>query len=161
MYCRTHSNIPNEEAPKNDQSDSDDAEVVTPISKGSRAKSRKAESLPEIMQNYVEEKKKRRVEKEILRNSENPVIEFFTNMGKTVATFSPLGQARTKSQVFSIVSTMEIEHLSSSSLTPVTTRSTTPDLTVATTSRPTLTNLSNNSFYPSLYDEESRNVFQQ
>lgn len=86
-----------------------------------KAAVRNDESIPEILKEYVDEKKRSRLEKQTKDlvkpsvNENNPLIDFFINMGKTTATFPPLWQATVKNKVFQIVNSYELQMLSNSS----------------------------------------------
>lgn len=78
------------------------------------------ESLPQILKEYITDRKRSRLEKQTqLTKSadihDNPIIDFFINMGKTAATFPPLWQAIVKTNVFEIVNRYETELLSGTS----------------------------------------------
>ncbi|CAG9822209.1 unnamed protein product [Phaedon cochleariae] len=87
--------------------------VSRPVSRVASAKSdavpnkknksapRTAESMPEILKEYIQEKKRSRLEKQTLATAtqstdskDSPLLEFFTSMAKTTSTIPPLWQAK-------------------------------------------------------------------
>lgn len=77
------------------------------------------DSLPEILKEYVQDKKlarlQRKSEASTSEDKNIPLVEFFVNMGKTAATFPPMWQATVKSKVFEIVNSIELQLLAETS----------------------------------------------
>ncbi|CAG9822199.1 unnamed protein product [Phaedon cochleariae] len=111
--------------------------VSRPVSRVASAKSdavpnkknksapRTAESMPEILKEYIQEKKRSRLKKQTLAiatqstdSKDSALLEFFTSMAKTTSTFPPLWQAKVKNKIFEIVNFHELALLEASSASP-------------------------------------------
>lgn len=90
-----------------------------------KTEAKKTETLPDILKEYVQDKKRFRLEKQALATGtqstdgkNSALLEFFTSMAKTTATFPPLWQAKVKSKVFEMVNSYELALLQNSSASP-------------------------------------------
>lgn len=86
------------------------------ISRKTKSTSRNAETFTEILREYVDEKKRSRLQRSTtIPRPDDSVLDFFINMGKTATTFPPLWQASIKKHVFEIVNSYELQLLAGTS----------------------------------------------
>ncbi|KAB0803092.1 hypothetical protein PPYR_00062 [Photinus pyralis] len=99
--------------PNTPQSNASSVKSVSTVAKSKKPNCKKVDRLPEILKEYINDKKRSRLEKSTARADakDNSILDFFINMGKTVATFPPLEQASNKRQVFQIVNSYELQLL--------------------------------------------------
>lgn len=78
------------------------------------------DQMPQLFREFLDEKKRKRIERTAKPEQADALEQFFICMSKTVKTFPPLWQAQVKSKVFEIVNSTEVMLLSgdNSALTP-------------------------------------------